>query len=97
MSGLSQGCVAGVEAEPHPRASPETTSELQSPSFFLECLAPSRCTMELALPAIVFTLFPGALLGSENLTTNSYSLSPLTDRRSINLDSGKVRGGEQGL
>ncbi|XP_055460488.1 serine protease 27-like [Psammomys obesus] len=43
--------------------------------------------MELALPAIIFTLFPGALLGSENFTIDSYSLSSRTDRRRINLDS----------
>ncbi|XP_006996388.3 serine protease 33-like [Peromyscus maniculatus bairdii] len=49
-------------------------------------LAPSRCIMELALSAILFALFPGALLGSENLTADSYSLSPVTDS-SVNLDS----------
>ncbi|XP_059125161.1 serine protease 33-like [Peromyscus eremicus] len=42
--------------------------------------------MELALSAILFALFPGSLLGSENLTADSYSLSPMTDS-SINLDS----------
>ncbi|KAL1778416.1 serine protease 33-like [Sigmodon hispidus] len=43
--------------------------------------------MELALPAILFTVFPGALLGSENFTTDSYSLPPLTDSSRNNLDS----------
>ncbi|XP_051024084.1 serine protease 27-like [Acomys russatus] len=42
--------------------------------------------MELALPAILFILFPGALLGSENTTADSYSPSPRTDRSRINLD-----------
>ncbi|EGW13822.1 serine protease 33 [Cricetulus griseus] len=41
--------------------------------------------MELALPAILFILFPGALLGGENL--RFYSLSPVTDSSSTNLDS----------
>ncbi|XP_038181387.1 serine protease 33-like [Arvicola amphibius] len=43
--------------------------------------------MELALPAILFILFPGALLGSENPSTYSYSLSPTTDSPSTPLDS----------
>lgn len=59
-------------------------------------LAPSRCIMELALSAILFALFPGALLGSENLTADSYSLSPVTDS-SVNLDSGEEGGWEQQL
>lgn len=43
--------------------------------------------MELALPAILFILFPGVLLGSEGLTTESYSLSTVRGRSSIDLDS----------
>ncbi|XP_052051025.1 serine protease 33-like [Apodemus sylvaticus] len=43
--------------------------------------------MELALPAILFLLFPGVLLGSEVLTTGSYSLSTVRGRSSIDLDS----------
>ncbi|XP_028616770.1 serine protease 33-like [Grammomys surdaster] len=44
--------------------------------------------MELALATILFTLFPGIFLGSEVLTTDSYSLSTKkTDRSSIDLDS----------
>ncbi|XP_005081695.1 serine protease 33-like [Mesocricetus auratus] len=43
--------------------------------------------MELALPAILFILFPGALLGSENLITDSYSVSPTIDSSHTNLDS----------
>lgn len=43
--------------------------------------------MELALAAILYTLFPGALLGSEVLTTDSYSLSTKTGRSAIDLDS----------
>ena len=43
--------------------------------------------MELALPAILFTFFPGVLLGSEVLPTDSDSPSTTTGRRSIDLDS----------
>ncbi|GAB1300646.1 Protease, serine 32 [Apodemus speciosus] len=43
--------------------------------------------MELALLAILFILFPGVLLGSEVLTTDSYSLSTVRGRSSIDLDS----------
>ncbi|XP_057632902.1 serine protease 33-like [Chionomys nivalis] len=43
--------------------------------------------MELALPAFLFTLFPGALLGSENPRTDSYSLSPTAGSPSAPLDS----------
>lgn len=87
-----------MEAEPHPRARPETTPGLQ-PLFLLPGVSgPSRCTMELALPAILFTVFPGVFLGSEVLTTDSYSLSTKkTDRSSIDLDSGKVGDGKREL
>ncbi|EDM03789.1 protease, serine, 32 (predicted), isoform CRA_b [Rattus norvegicus] len=43
--------------------------------------------MELALAVILYTLLPGVLLGSEVLTTDSYSLSTQTGRSSIDLDS----------
>lgn len=53
--------------------------------------------MELALPAILFTFFPGVLLGSEVLITDSDSPSTTTGRRSIDLDSGEVVYGEREL
>lgn len=43
--------------------------------------------MELALAVILYTLLPGVLLGSEVLTTDSYSLSTQMGRSSIDLDS----------
>lgn len=54
--------------------------------------------MELALPAFLFTLFPGVFLGSKVLTTDSYSLSTKkTDRSSTDLESGKVGDGKPEL
>lgn len=82
-----------MEAEPHPRASPEATSALQSLFLLPGVSGPSKCSMELALAVILYTLLPGVLLGSEVLTTDSYSLSTQTGRSSIDLDSGTVGTG----